>query len=297
MRFNATFSTTITADIQQSEQTLQAALQQVSTGKRVNLPSDDPGASAALVQNLTASARVDQYTSNATSTLSQLQAADSAISSVVSLLNQAVTLGTGGANGSSNASDRQSLATQVQNLLTSVAATANSNFAGAPLFGGTSTVQPPFLASAGSPVTYTYQGNSGTNYVAVGDSLKVQTNVAGNTLFLNPGSSVIGSLQQLVSALSTGTSSSIGTATASVTAALDYLSQQHPIYGASTNQITSQEAYLSQEQVTLSSQQNSLVGIDTATAAEDLAQAETQNSAVLAAAAKVLPTTLLDYLK
>jgi flagellin-like hook-associated protein FlgL len=48
--------------------------------------------------------------------------------------------------------------------------------------------------------------------------------------------------------------------------------------------------------VTLSTQQNNLVGADEATVATELSQAETDNSAALAAAAKVLPNTLLNYL-
>jgi flagellar hook-associated protein 3 FlgL len=61
--------------------------------------------------------------------------------------------------------------------------------------------------------------------------------------------------------------------------------------------LNSQESYLQQETVSLTSQQNSLIGVDEAQAATELSQAETDNSAALAAAAKVLPNTLLNYLE
>jgi len=294
MRFNPTFSTTITADIQQSEQALQTALQQVSTGKRVNLPSDDPTASAALVQNLTQYANDDQYTANADSALSQAQAADQALSQTVTLLNQAISLGTEGANSTTSSSQKQEIATQVEGILSSVASQANATFSGVSLFGGTANANVAFTSDGSGG--YTYNGNSDVNYVAVGATLNVQTNVPGNQIFQQSGASALGSLQQLATALTSGTSAEIGTATDAVTSALDYVSQQHAIYGNSINQLTAQQTYLSQDQVTLTSQQQSLVGIDTATAAENLAQAETQNSAILEAAAKVLPTTLLNYL-
>jgi flagellar hook-associated protein 3 FlgL len=266
----------------------------VSTGKRVNLPSDDPAASAALVQSLTQSASNDQYTANATTALSQTQTADSALSSVTTLLNQAITLGTEGATSTLSTTQRQAIATQVQGLLTSVVSEANTTVGGVSLFGGTVSGVDAFTANGSGG--YTYNGNSDVNYVAVGDALKVQTNVPGNQIFQQSGSSALGSLQQLATALTSGTSAQVGAATDAVTTALEYVAQQHTIYGNSTNQLTSQEDFLSQEQVTLTSQQGSLVGIDTATAAENLAQAETQNSAVLEAAAKVLPTNLLTYL-
>ena len=84
--------------MQQSQQALSAALQQVSTGLRVNQPSDDPSASANMVVSLAESANVDQYTRNVSSLLPQMQTADSAISAVVTSLNTAITLGTSGAN-------------------------------------------------------------------------------------------------------------------------------------------------------------------------------------------------------
>ena len=294
MRFNPTFSATIDTDIQQSEQALQTALQQVSTGKRVNLPSDDPAASAALVQSLSQSASVDQYTANASSALLQTQTADQALSSVTTLLNQALTLGTEGATGTISSTQRQVIAAQVQGLLSSVASEANTAIGGVSVFGGTSNGSAAFVSNGSGG--YTYTGNSEVNYVSVGDTLNVQTNIPGDQIFQQSGSSALGSLQQLATALSSGTSAQISTATNAVTSALTYVAQQHAIYGDSVNQLTSQEGFLAQEKITLTSQQDSLVDIDTATAAENLAQAETQNTATLEAAAKVLPTTLLSYL-
>ena len=60
--------------------------------------------------------------------------------------------------------------------------------------------------------------------------------------------------------------------------------------------MNSQDTYLQQETVTLASQQTSLIGVDEAKAATNLSQAETDNNAALAAAAKVMPDTLLNYL-
>ena len=68
-------------------------------------------------------------------------------------------------------------------------------------------------------------------------------------------------------------------------------------YANVVNQANAQESYLSQETLSLSSQQTALTGIDLSTAATNLTQAQTAQSAILAVAAKVLPVSLLDYLK
>jgi flagellar hook-associated protein 3 FlgL len=286
----------ILADLQQSQSTLNAVLQQVSTGKSVNVPSDDPAASASMVQNTIETANVDQYTKNVTGELSMVQSADSALGSVVSSLTQAVSLGTEGANGTNSTSNLQSIAEQVQGILTSVVSQANASYQGSYLFAGTATTATPFTANAGSPSGYQYNGNANQNSVAVGDNLDVQVNLPGSQIFSSPTADVLGSLSGLVTALQSGSSTAIQTATTAVTTALNYVSQQRVFYANSETQLNSQETALQNETVNLSSQQTSLIGVDMAQAATQLSQAETANSATLAAAAKVLPLTLLNYL-
>ncbi|HEY0309004.1 MAG TPA: flagellar hook-associated protein FlgL [Acidobacteriaceae bacterium] len=282
--------------IQQSEQALSTALQQVSTSKRVNQLSDDPVASANMVRSLADSANVDRYTSNANTVLAKLQTADSALSSVVTSLNQAITLGTSGANSTMTDANRQAIATQVQGILTSVIAQANTSYQGTYVFAGSDSGTVPFTADTTNADGYVYNGNSAVNQVQVGDSISLATNVPGNQVF-TAGANVIGSLANLVTALQSGTLTDIGVATTAVSTALNYVSQQRVPLGNAVSQLNSQETYLSQEKVTLTTQQTDLVGIDLATAATNLSEAETTHSAVLAAAAKVLPETLLDYLR
>ncbi|ADW70898.1 flagellar hook-associated protein FlgL [Granulicella tundricola] len=296
MRFVPNIASNVITDIQASDQNVQTALQQVSSGLRVSLPSDDPAASAALVQLQAQSANIDQYTTNASSALSQAQSADSVVSSVVSLLNRAITLGTEGANSTSSTANRASIATEVQGLLSNVVSLANTSFQGISLFGGTVSGQAAFTADSTSATGYKYNGNSGVNSVSVGDSLSVQANIPGNTLFDNSSASVLGALSGLATALTSGSSTDIGTATTAVTTALNYVTQQHVVYGNTINQLNAQETYLASDKVTLSSRETSLVGIDTATAAENLTQAETSNTAILSASARVLQNNLLTYL-
>jgi flagellar hook-associated protein 3 FlgL len=296
MRVNPNLVPNILADLQQSQAAVNIALQEVSTGKRVSQPSDDPGASAAMVQNGIDTANLDQYTQNITSLQTTVQAASSALSSVVSSLTQAVSLGTEGANGTNSASNLQALAGQVQGILTSVVSQANTYVNGTYLFGGTVTSTAPYTADSSSPTGYTYNGNNSANSVAIGAHLNIQVSLPGSQVFSGASNNVIGALSGLVTALPSGNSSSISTATAAVTSAVNYIGQQQAFYSNAESQMNAQESALQQDQVTLTTQATNLVGVDMATAATDLSQAETDNSAALAAAAKVLPVTLLNYL-
>jgi flagellar hook-associated protein 3 FlgL len=296
MRVDPNMVPDMLAAIQQSQSSLNTALEQVATGKSVNVPSDNPSAAAGMVHNTIETAAVDQYTQNVSGVLSTVQTADSALSSVVSSLTQAVSLGTEGANGTSSLSNQQAIAVQVQGILSSVLSQANLSYQGAYVFGGTASTAVPYTVNSASPSGYTYNGNNNVNSVQVGDQMSVQVNLPGSQIFSNANANVLGSLSSLVSALQSGTTSAISTATNAVSTALNYVSQQRVFYGNAESQLNSQETYLQQETVSLASQQNSLVGVDEAAAATNLNQAETDNSAALAAAAKVLPDTLLNYL-
>jgi flagellar hook-associated protein 3 FlgL len=295
MRIDPNLVPTILAGLQQSQVSLNTALQEVSTGKSVNVPSDNPSAAADMVQNTIETGDVDQYTQNVNSILSTIQTSSSVLSSVVTSLTQAVSLGTEGANGTNSTANLQAIATQVQGILSKVVSDANTTTAGSYLFGGTSTTT-PYVADSTSSSGYTYTGNNDSNSVAVGDNLSVTVNVPGSQIFSNPSNNVLGSLSSLVTALNTGTSADIATATSAVDSALSFVGQQQAVYGNAETQLNSQQTFLQQDTVTLSTQENNLIGVNMATAATQLSQAETDNSAALAAAAKVLPTSLLNYL-
>ncbi|MFP5230522.1 MAG: flagellar hook-associated protein FlgL [Acidobacteriota bacterium] len=296
MRVNSNLVPNILAALQQSQSALNTALQEVSTGKRVSQPSDDPAASAAMVQNAIDTANNDQYTQNISTVQTTAQAASSALSSVVNSLTQAISAGTEGANGTNSSSNLQTLASQVQGILNNVISQANTAVGGNYIFGGTVTGKAPYTADATSATGYTYNGNNNSNSVAIGDHLSVQVNLPGSQIFSSSSNNVIGALSSLVTALQSGNISGIATATASVSSALTYVSQQQGFYSNVQTQLNSQDTALQQDKVTLTTQATNLVGINIATAATALSQAETDNSAALAAAAKVLPVTLLNYL-
>ena len=297
MRVNPNLVPDVLAAFDRVQQDQATAVQQISTGKRVNLPSDDPAAAAALVQNHNRSDLNDRYTQNGNTALGMLQTAESVLSSVVTEVSQAVSVGVNGANGTLSDANRETLAEQVAGTLESVISQANTAYRGIHLFGGTASTVVPFTASASSSSGYQYNGNSNVNSLTVGDGYSVQVNLPGDQLFQQPGNDLLGSLQGLVTALRGGDTSAIGTATNQLRSAMDYLTQQRSFYGNAANQINTQETFLQNESVDIKSEEQSLVGVDMAAAATNLSEAQTAAQATLAAAARVLPVSLLDYLK
>ena len=212
-------------------------------------------------------------------------------------LNQAISLGTEGGNSDLSSADLQALAQQIQGIQNQVVSLANVSYEGNYVFAGTDMKTTPFTLDSTQPSGVRYNGNSGTNNVDIADGRTIQANMPGSQIFLGASGNVMGSLQQLITALQSGNTTNIGNATTAVSSALSYLSQQRVFYGNAVNQLNSNQSFLQQEKVNLQNQENTLVGVDMAQAATNLSQAQTAYNSALAAIAKVVPVSLLDYLK
>ena len=277
-------------DQQQANQ----AIQELSTGKKVNQPSDDPAAEAGLIVNNAQTSKANAYLSNISTLQDSLQEADSTLNSVVTSLTQAISLGTEGATGTLNQTDRNALVQQVNGIQQQILQYANQSFEGNYLFAGTAVNTTPFVTDSSSSSGVSYKGNSGVNSVQIGDGQTVPANLPGNQLFTASGSDVFQALSDLSSALASA--ANIPAAGTEVQNAFNYINAQRSFYGTTLDRLTTASSFLNQETTQLAQQQNNLVGVDMATAASQLTQAETALDAAMAAGGKISQTSLLNYL-
>src|SRR5579862_3049499 len=116
MRVNPNPVPDLLSYLDQTEQQINHDLQQVASGQTITIPSDNPAGAAMLVRNAGQTAETDQFLRSVGSLSSEMQNADSALSSVITALQRAISLGTEGANGTLNDSDRAALANEVQGI-------------------------------------------------------------------------------------------------------------------------------------------------------------------------------------
>jgi flagellar hook-associated protein 3 FlgL len=295
IRLNPDLLPDLLASMQQSQQNQSTATTEMGSGRSVNQLADNPAASAALVRNHDQANQDAQYLQNLTALQGRYQVADSALGNVTQVLTRALSLGTEGANGTMSAADRQSVAEEVQGLLSQTVSLANSTYQGAYLFGGTQVNTQPFTLDA-TTNTVTYNGNAASTSVELSDGNSITANLPGSQIFQAAGGSVMGALQDLYTALQTGNNIP-GTVT-EIQTALKQVDGQRAFYGNALNQINQSESFLNQEQLNLSQQENGLAGADMAAVATNFAQAQIASQATINASAKVLSLpTLLDYLK
>jgi flagellar hook-associated protein 3 FlgL len=295
MRVNPNPLPDLLSALSQTTRQINSDLQQVASGQRVNVPSDEPAAAAGLVRNADQTSEADQFLRSVGNVSGEMQNADSALSSVVTALQRAISVGVQGANGTINASDRGALANEVQGILSQLVSLANLSYQGNFVFGGTATQTTPYVLDGSSPPGVRYDGNDGVNSVTVGDHLTVKTNLPGSELFSAPGADVFQALQDLVTSLKTGTN--IDISVNQVSAAYQHINAQRVFYGNAMNQLNSQQKYLNSESTQLAEQQNTLTGADLSRVLSDLVNAQTSREATLGAIARTQQGNLFDYIK
>jgi len=295
MRVNPNPYPDLLADIGQTQQAIQTDEQEIATGQTVNLPSDDPSAAATLVQNASQTSEADQFERSLGSIQGEMQNADSALDSVVTALQQAITLGTEGANGTLNADDRQAIAAQVQGIQSQLLGLANLTYQGSYVFGGTANQSAPYVLNPSSPSGVTYQGNSGVNTVTLGNDFSLQTNLPGTQLFSASGTDMFQSIQDLITGLQSG--SGIGTAVNEVSDSLNSIDTARVFYDNGLNQLNSQQTYLSSQTQQLAEAQNSIEAANLPEVISNLTSGQVSLQATLETIGQTSQTNLFDYLR
>ena len=284
------------ADLQTDRQNVNQSVLEASSGQSVNTLSDNPMAAGRLVLNRAQMADVDQFSYSVSTVQGSMNAADSALNSVVSSLTQAVSVGTEAAGGTLSSTALQALGQQVTEIEQQVVGLANTTYQGNYLFSGSAvTTQAYTLDNSTGAVTY--NGNDDSNQVQVGEGQTMALNLPGSSIFNASGADVFQSLANLTTAISSGDTTTIGTAIASVQSALNNVIAQRSIYGVRLQELGADSTNLSQEKLTLQQNQTSLIGADQAQVATNLSQAETTLQAAIAAASQVSQESLLNYLK
>jgi flagellar hook-associated protein 3 FlgL len=155
---------------------------QVSTGLRVNSPSDDPVA-AARVAHLDASlARLDQYQANAIFARNQLGLEEEAVSDAIGNLQRIRELTLQANNGSASLGDRQIIAAEIRQHRDALLTLANTtDVDGRHLFGGYREDAAPFTQDASGTVVY--NGDQGQRTLQISDSRFVAINDSGADVF------------------------------------------------------------------------------------------------------------------
>lgn len=158
--------------------------QQISTGRRVVAPSDDPIAASSSLIVQQAKSMNAQWATNRGSATDSLQIVESKLSGVSDLIVYLKEKAIQAGNGALNAADRDAIAVDVRARFDALVGLANSNDPqGGYLFAGFQTDTQPFVGNIASGVQY--QGDQGSRSLQISDSRVIPISNSGNEVFMD----------------------------------------------------------------------------------------------------------------
>jgi flagellar hook-associated protein 3 FlgL len=297
MRVDPFYVTNLSSALDQTQSTEQQLTAEVSSGLRVTSIGDDPVAAAQNVQLLNQIQEDDSFTQTSSLTQGSLQVTDSALGSVVTQLNQAISLATQANNGTMNASDLKSLSNEIAGVRDEVLSLANTSYQGQYVFGGSQAGTVPFtLDSTTTPATVTYNGDSDVNTLVAPNGQSIQLNVPGNQIFTSSTADVLGTLNNLVADYASGTTGNGVADTAALTSALNYVGEQRVTIDDSITRLNSATGAATEDATQLTTVQTNLMQADIPSVSTQLSLTESQESALINVIAAVGQNNLFDKL-
>ena len=156
--------------------------QQISTGKKVNKPSDDPVAAARILKLDQELKRVETYGRNANLADNRLKQEESTLASAVDIIQRVRELTVQAGNGSLSANDRKSISAELKERLGQLANVANTRDAsGEYIFSGFQGSTQAFAKDDSG--AWVYQGDEGQRVLEIDDGVTVPISDHGKGIF------------------------------------------------------------------------------------------------------------------
>jgi flagellar hook-associated protein 3 FlgL len=273
---------------------------QLSSGKQITRPSDDPyGTSRALALRGELGG-LDQFQRNVDDGTAWLNTCDTALGQMSDVIARVRELLVQGANDTAGSAERSAMADEIDQLTESVKQEADVQYGGRYVFSGTATDTSPYLLGGGDR----YQGDAGTITRAIGPGVQIPINTDVSGL-LGDGQAaaddrLLDTLRDISDHLRGGTPADAdalrGTDLQRLDASIDVLNGIRADVGARTNRLAVAGNRLSGIALDAT---RLLSEVEDADMAQTITQYTTQQaaySAALKAGANILQSSLLDFL-
>ena len=264
------------AALAKNSRSMSSAMEQLSTGSRIN-GSDDDAAGQAISQNMTAQVRgLNQAVRNLNDGVNLLQTADGALTETTNMLQRMRELAVQSASGTYSDTQRTYLAAEFQALGSQIDKVASqTTWNGYTILTGT---------TGGS--------TSGTFSFQAGQT-------SGQTISITLSSMALSTLAMTATAVAVSTAASASAAIASIDSAIAIVNVQRANIGATINQMTYATDNMTNISSNIAASRSTITDTDYAAASTNLSKAQIiqQASTAMLAQANQQPQTVLALLK
>jgi len=274
---------------------------QLATGRKINLPSDNP---AGLVKSLRLRTNLvegEQYLANINEGINFMETTDAALGNLNSIMQRIRELAVNAANGTNDDSARRAIADEIKELTDQITIVANTSYGSKYIFAGTNVTQQPCQEDS-DPDTFKWTGNNEALQLEIGVGVKLTINLTDssmNNFFVGNGTDpgVIDFCRGLVSDIETGDLDAVNAALTTADKFIDNLLTARSTIGAKVNRLELQQSRLDSTQISYTSLLSQNEDADIAEVIMNLKMQESVYRASLAAGARIIQPSLVDFLR
>jgi flagellar hook-associated protein 3 FlgL len=289
-----TFTRNFLNNINSSRSRMSKLQDQLSSGKRVITASDDPEAANRILRTKESIARLEQFQTNVADGQAMMTATSHALDRFTDMMTEAKDVLSKARSGGRTA-NLDIFADQIDQLISDGVQIANTKFDGKYLFGGTRTTDPPFILAADrSTVTVNPNGITGKIETMVNDGTLQQINIDGQEAF--QGAAMFQTLIEIRDAMRNGqvpTAAQFDT----VNTQLSHVAGQGGKAGLIMKALEMDDSFLQDRNDQLASLLSMDQDTDFAEATMALKKEELMLEAAMNAGARLIPKTLMDFLR
>jgi flagellar hook-associated protein 3 FlgL len=268
------------------QQAYQEAQEKAISGKKVNVPSDDP---AAFAQGRTETgniARAESYERTIGQTRPVLQQTEDALYHSEDIVQRIRQIAVQGASDTYNASDRASMVQELSGLATQLVSIGNTTNGERFIFGGYKDGTQPYDAAG------MYSGDPQTAQVEISRGVTMAYGVTGEQVFGTAGNDVFTTIANLQAALTSGDGNAISDTITDIDSRYEQLRAVHSEVGIHLNALDISEAVVTKAKDAATDRRSSLIDIDMAQSYSDLMRAQSALAAAINIAAQLPPPGL-----
>ena len=283
-----------------------ATRRQMSSGKQITKPSDDPYSAARAMSLRTDLPGIKQHERNVQEAQSWMSVTDTTLGSITDLAQRARELVVQGATDTLPQTSRNAIADQIDQLIAGMKQEENATYDGRYVLGGSRTNTKPYDATlqttaAGVTPNDAYAGDAASQLREIGPGVTLAVNVRGDeVLGGTPGATgnMLGVLRDIATHLRAGDTQTLGNADLkAISGQIDNALAVRARVGAGMNRLDTASSRLAQIEESATSM---LSDTEDADMAKVLTQYSTQQAvyqSALQAGARIVQTSLLDFLR
>jgi flagellar hook-associated protein 3 FlgL len=270
---------------------------QLASGKKITRPSQDPVVATMGISYRTDVSHVEQYQKNVTNAYKWLDSSDDALDQVNDVLNRVRELTNEASTDTYTADQRKAIGVEVDQLTQQLVTLGNTQVGGQYIFSGSDSAKPLLTQASDGTVSINADALKNPNFsVAVNDGIQMAINVNPNQVFT---ASMFEDLNKLSSMLSDGNSSGsdISEYLGKLDTHLDGVSTAQADLGAKTNRIDLTKDRLAEQKTVATNVMANNEDADYAETLVKLNQQQNVYNASLSVGAKIIQTSLVDFLR